>query len=105
MRSVVALATTRSGADLEERARRTKEGFREEVRRVVEEFRRRGGSEKDQYEGAKVYIRSLRKKGLTQAFCELVQDPEEGSSDTSSSSGESPVLGARARSPVRKEFL
>ena len=47
MRSVVALATTRSGADLEERARRTKEGFREEVRRIVEEFRRRGGSEKD----------------------------------------------------------
>ena len=53
--------------------------------------------EKDQYEGAKVYIRSLRKKGLTQAFRELVQDPEEGSSDSSSSSGESPVLGARAQ--------
>ena len=34
-----------------------------------------------------------------------MQDPDEGSSDSSSSSGESPVLGARARSPVRKEFF
>ena len=34
-----------------------------------------------------------------------MQDPEEGSSESSSSSGESPVLGARARSPVKKEFF
>ena len=35
----------------------------------------------------------------------VVQDPEEGASDSSSSSDESPVLGARTRSRVKKEFF